>query len=35
MKGSNHAKWLNPIFNQITKDDDGWFFPNIIDLCKR
>jgi len=35
MKGSNHAEWLKPIFNQITKDDDGWFFPNIIDLCKK
>ncbi len=35
MKGRNHEQWLKPIFNQITKDDDGWFFPNIIELCKK
>jgi len=35
MKGKNHRKWLNPIMNQISKDDEGWFFPSIIDLCKK
>ena len=35
MNGPNHKKWLKPIYSQLTENDEGWFFPNLINLCKK
>ena len=35
MNGPNHKKWLKPIYSQLTESDEGWFFPNLINLCKK
>jgi len=35
LNGRNHIEWLKPILEQVKSDDDGWFLPNILDLCKR
>ena len=35
LNNKNHEKWLAPVFKAAQNNDEGWFLPHILDLCRR